>query len=274
MPKKISITSLFTVGIAIVALFAATQAVAANGFLGDGDCDPSEAALFQCFQSAGYVVEILPCNGAFPCIVSDNSVFNYRITEKGSEKIKYINLLISAAQELKILSSTPAKRMLFTGGQGDKTSKFGRGLILYNTVRLDKYNGRGGDISLTLQGKIPVSHNAMGLIPNSDWKQWGIGEILLPGGPPPENAENEPIASETLFKGAEFDWRLLYDAGGNSIDAECDFPCWVETLLVNEIPFGAGLLDSLPFDEPFVVGNSPGCTYVRTRSGGVKKLCR
>jgi hypothetical protein len=278
MPKKISITFLFTVVIAIAALFAATVAVAANGVpdLGDGVCDPSEEELFQCFESAGYVVEILQINGEFPQIIAGNSVFNYRITEKGSEFIKYINLLIPAAQDLEILSSTPPQRMLFTGAQGDKSSKFGRGLTLYNTVRLDKYNGKSGDISLTLRDKVPVIHNAMGLIPNSNPSSWGKGEILLPGGLPQENADNEPIASEKLFKGAEFDWKLIYDEGGNSFDVECvpRGACMVETLLVNKIPFGTGgLLNSLPIDEPFVASDSPGCTYVRTRSGGVKKLC-
>jgi hypothetical protein len=275
MPKKIHITFLFTVLIAIVALFAATQPAAANGSLGDGNCDSSEAALFQCFENAGYVVEILPCNGQFPCIItpSGDSDFRYRITEIGSDLIRYINLLIPAAPELEILSSTPPNRMLFTAPQGDKTSKFGRGLTLYNTVRLDKYDGRSGDISLTLRGRVPAVHNAMGLIAHSsDYRRWGTGEILVPGGLP---QENEPVSAGTLFSGAEFDWRLLYDAAGNSNDAECvpTEDCTVTTLLVNQIPFGVGLLDSLPIDEPFVASSSPGCTYVRTRSGGVKKIC-
>jgi hypothetical protein len=267
--------------IAIAALFAGTQAVAANGdpVLGDGACDPSESTQFQCFESSGYVVEILPDGeGAFPHIDGSNSVFVYQITEKGSRLIKYINFLIPAAQGLAIQSSTPPVWVLFTGAKGDKSSHFGTGLTLYDTVRLDNYDGKTGVISITLQGKnVPAFHNAMGLIPNSDPRQWAKGEILLPGSPPEENAANEPTSSEKLFLGNEFKWKLLYDEGGNSFDAVCDpiEACTVRTLLVNKISWGVngGFLDSLPIDEPFVASSSPGCTYVRTRSGAVKVLC-
>jgi hypothetical protein len=291
MPKNIFTTHLCTILVAILALFAA-QTVAANGELGDGICDELEANLFQCFEDAGYVVEILPCNGQFPCLESGNSVFNYRITEVGTKKIQFINLLLPAMSDLEILSSTPARRKLFRDGRGDKISKFGRGLTFYNTLRLWKHNyhKKKGDISLTLRGDIPALHNAMGLIISLDWRKWAIGEILLPGGLP---AENEQVLGKTFFKGVDFDWNLIFNAAGLSVDVECpNDDCTITTLQLGDIEFSSngngeepaaiksssetpsnGFLDSLPFDQPFVAGDSPGCTYVRTRSGGVKRMC-
>lgn len=112
MPRRISITLLFTVLFAVVALFAATQAGAFSA--PDGKCPEVEATNFECFvdEVAGYVVEIVPCfdDGrlVFPCPRSGNTRFEYKITAIGTKKIDYINLLTSVCTpELVIVSTSP-----------------------------------------------------------------------------------------------------------------------------------------------------------------------
>ncbi len=93
--------------------------------------------------------------------------------------------------------------------------------------------------------------------------------------------ENEPVSAEKVFKSVSpakviLEWKLLFDDAGNSFDAECitELDCSVSTVPLNEIGFSGGILNSLPIDDPLVTGENPRCVYVRTRSGGVKKVCR
>jgi hypothetical protein len=192
MLRIISKALLCTAVIAIVALFAATQAVAEDP-LGDGTCDQQlEAPKFHCFEDAGYVVEILE---PFPEIVNGYSVFRYLISAEGTLEIDYINLLISAGVVPE--STTPTDFKLFTDAQGDVQSKFGKGLTLDNTIRWHKYDAMGGEITLTVNGIVGVSNKAMGLITSTDYRKWAIGEILGPGEveqPPRVVAEEECIS--------------------------------------------------------------------------------
>jgi hypothetical protein len=140
-------------------------------------------------------------------------------------------------------------------------------------LRFTYQNKQDGKISITTDTS-NIGINTFGIRTRRDFYVAAIGGPACTGTVIP--VKNEPVSAETVFIGAEFKWKLLYDAAGNSNDAKCvpEEDCEVTTLAVDEIRFGDGFLDSLPIDEPFVAGSSPGCTYVRTRSGGVKRLCK
>lgn len=72
-------------------------------------------------------------------------------------------------------------------------------------------------------------------------------------------------------------FRLVYDSNGLSEGIECD-SCTVETVSsIGNLRFGErgspGVVVDFPYDTPVSASASPDCTYVRTRSGGVNKIC-
>jgi hypothetical protein len=90
-----------------------------------------------------------------------------------------------------------------------------------------------------------------------------------------EPEPNEPVVDRKRFKTAEVEFDLLFDAKGNSFDVDCVPPggCTITTLQLKELTLDGKTLDFAPFDKPWGATQSPGCVYVRTRSGGVKKVC-
>lgn len=165
-------------------LFTAAQAEAFSQ--PDGQCTPEEMKNFECFKSAGYIVEIVPdSQGKFPQIINGNSVFTYKITKINAIlKIELVDILVpnNCTPKLEILSSNPYGK-LFTNAKGGPVTRFGRGLTL-DDVWWWNYSGWGGkQISLTIAGNnAGAEHNAMlfmtdSLLPS----QWGKGEILAPG---------------------------------------------------------------------------------------------
>jgi len=75
MPKKMSIILLFTLVIAVVALFAATEVMAAGKCSGKSQCPPSDCIGCPELPSsceAGKALELMPQNveGAFPLIIN------------------------------------------------------------------------------------------------------------------------------------------------------------------------------------------------------------
>lgn len=267
--------------IAIVALFAATQAVADNGDpcapseLGDGICCPSEAQDFQCFEDAGYVVEISPCDGQFPCTVSGNSVFEYRITKKGSKTIKDVDLLLSVCTPtLEIVEYSTPKWILFTNGEGDSQYKFGRGLTRDNTGRFGNYKAGSGTISLTISGAALAEPKAMGLMITADWRQWGLGEILAPTCPstavPQQNEtsvrtfrQTDPVTgttceltvNEVLLPQCTVDDGVFTCPHGTITVTD---PCGYSVVLTAQLTLGGKAISSIPVYEWFGTRSSPG----------------
>jgi len=184
MLKRTSIILLSTFVVAMVMLFAAHQAGAFSQ--PDGICTDTEKKNFECFQSAGYLVEIVPdASGNFPKIdASYNSVFTYKITKvDATKKITLVDLLIpnNCATKLAIPNSFPGGK-LFTDATGGPITNFGQGLTLDDTWWWN-YSGWGNVISLTIAGNnVGVEHNAMLLGTLTIFPhQWGKGEILAPG---------------------------------------------------------------------------------------------
>jgi hypothetical protein len=183
MLKRMSIILFSTLVVTMVMLFAAAQAGAFSQ--PNGQCTAEEKKNFECFKSAGYIVEIVPdALGKFPQIVGGNSVFTYKITKIDAiNKIKLVDVLIPnvCTPELRILASNPDGK-LFTNAQGGPITKFGRGLTLDDTWWWN-YRGWGGaQISLTIAGNVGADHNAMFFkTATLVESKWGNGEILAPG---------------------------------------------------------------------------------------------
>jgi hypothetical protein len=187
MLKRTPIILFSTLMVAMVMLFAADQARAFSP--PDGQCTDQEKKNFECFKSAGYLVEIVPDDqGNFPQIVNGNSKFTYRITNiNATRKIILVDALIrnDCTPELKILTSYPTGK-LFTDGKGGPITNFGQWLTLDDTWWWNYYGWPppgGVQISLTIAGNnVGVDHNAMlvgtaSIFPN----EFGKGDITLPG---------------------------------------------------------------------------------------------
>ena len=241
MPKKIYTSSIIALMIALLIQFAAPWAMATGGDpcaspeLGDGVCCPTEAANAQCFADAGYVVEVLPCEQdgqmLFPCpLASGDTRFDYIITElyRHIPRIRDISLLITACNpEIEVLAWSTPKFFLYKEGQGDKSSKFGRGLSLDHTGTLGRFNKRSGTFSVTVKGRVTPVANDMGLIRSSDWRKWTLGKILCPGcggAPLPQIVASTSI--QTIREGS--DWctvRITAGPEGNfyeRVDGTCE----------------------------------------------------
>jgi hypothetical protein len=186
MLKRTLIILFSTLLVAMVMLFAAHQARAFSQ--PDGKCTPGsvENKNFECFQSAGYVVEIVPdALGNFPQIIGGNSVFTYQITKvDATKKITLVDLLIpnNCATKLAISASYPGGK-LFTDATGGPITNFGQGLTLDDTWWWNYFGSGNVQISLTIAGNnVGAEHNAMLLGTLTIFPhQWGKGEILAPG---------------------------------------------------------------------------------------------
>jgi hypothetical protein len=184
MPKKTSIILLSTLVVAMVTLFAAAQAGAFSQ--PDGQCTDQEKNNFECFQSAGYLVEIVPDGGGnFPRIEGGNSVFTYSIKKiDATRRITLVDVLIpnDCTPKLQILTSNPNGK-LFTDAKGGPITNFGQWLTLDDTWWWNYYGWGNVQISLTVAGNnVGTDHNAMLLgTATISANQLGKGEILAPG---------------------------------------------------------------------------------------------
>jgi len=104
-----------------------------------------------------------------------------------------------------------------------------------------------------------------------------LDDIVLVARPAVEPEPAEPVARSKGFKTKTVEFDLLFDAKGNSYDVDCLAPvtCSVVTFQkLEDLPsFDEMNLKHVPFNLPWGASESPGCVYVRTRSGGVKKVC-
>jgi hypothetical protein len=87
---------------------------------------------------------------------------------------------------------------------------------------------------------------------------------------------NQAVINETKYVTPFVTFFLTYDENGLSKDVRCD-NCTIRTLSsIGDLMFGTGsggTLVDFPYDTPVSASASPDCTYVRTRSGGVKQIC-
>jgi len=172
----------------LVLLFLATSAVAQIGRC-DATLDAPRIQKGECFNNNGYVVEVIKDgSGNFPVINNDsNSVFAYKVTNVGGKSVSKADILVPICQpvnfndplNLKIIASSPAGTFYappdYPAGFGDPNTGFGLGMA---TVSTWVWNGAVGTLSITLQGKVLPSPNA--LLLNRGTANYAYGQILAP----------------------------------------------------------------------------------------------
>lgn len=171
-------------------LFAATNAVAV---VQAAHCDannPDDVVRMQrgeCFKGpGGFVVEIVPTGGNFPYIdTNGNSVFTYKITSTGGKSISHVDIFIPVCVENPISSSyTPCTTPPCQGtpigpGLGESSTGFGLGVLTNSTFKWP-LSGNSGQVSLTMQGTVFASPNAMLVKSGSSTSGFAYGQILAP----------------------------------------------------------------------------------------------
>lgn len=117
-----------------------------------------------------------------------------------------------------------------------------------------------------------------------DGRDGDFADMVMVLRPIEEPAPAEPLVTRQLIN-AEADFFLLYNLKGDSFDVVCaklvdgewvpaPGACTITTFALEDLTFDGGTLEFAPFNKPWGASESPGCSYVRTRSGSVKKVCR
>ena len=262
MPNKISTTHLVAV------LFATFLLISAIPLGAEETCPPTTG------KAGPFTITLV---GGAPTADGDNWVWTYEFTAFRPGMLCYIQkwLLtfpVCCGDDIEIVApafvhiTPPCKSALF----GRKWPMVCDDFTL--KLPFTKKNKKNGIVSITTTTN-NIGINTVGIKTVNNFFVAAIAGPACAGVVIP--TENEPVASRTLFVGADFNWELLYDSLGNSFDANCvpESACLKATLTVEEISVGNGIFKSLPVDKAIVTGDSPGCTYVMTRSGGVKRLC-
>jgi hypothetical protein len=178
--------------VAVLMLFAVSGAGAVV------NCDPERKEKEECFESNGYVVEVVKdAEGNFPQTVNGDSVFTYRITRVDSRK-----KLVSHADILIPVCTPPLGRPIdfkcepvsctgqeFFGGSGEPFTGFGLGLTTEDTWKWNwlwplrwpiGFIAGTGTVSITMPGKVYASPNAMLVMVGLLKSDFLYGQILAP----------------------------------------------------------------------------------------------
>ena len=184
-------STLLFVAVAFLMLFSATRVGAAVS------CDPERKEKGECFESKGYVVEVVKTEGNFPQIVSGNSVFTYKITRTNAKVklVSHADILIPVCTPTLgspisySCSPVSCSGTMYSGGSGEPLTGFGLGLSTENTW---KWNwlwplkwpiglpSGTGTVSLTLKGNLYASQNPMLIMVGLLKSEFPYGQILAP----------------------------------------------------------------------------------------------
>jgi len=301
MPKKISITIILTVVLAAFALFAATPAVA--GSVGCTDTYPCTgfAQDFEGFLEGECGDFFNPVGGSYADICEE-------ITTFPSDKILKITAIeVEAANRNIVTPENPDEDILFDTDITDPDYCFYNwGLWLefnfglYN-LKFTDLGTSGNELESAILDTMPSDvrvcklkqpSNPLTYLPVNQQISLPAGayiigyddasgdndftDIMLAAIPVVEPEPAEPVARSKAFKTKTVDFELLLDVKGNSYDAvcpTCSVPVATFQKLADLPTFDEGELEHVPYDLPWGASLSPGCVYVRTRSGGVKKVC-
>ena len=116
----------------------------------------------------------------------------------------------------------------------------------------------------------PTVSNPYQLDSNNDGIGDACSDIPQPL-PPPEPFQAVPLTQ--IFKTDTVEFSLKFDENGNSNDVEACDGCVVTDIDLNKITLDGRPIVSFDYDKPWGGSFSPGCTYVRLRTGVVKKIC-
>jgi len=156
---------------------------------------------FGSFQCKGYMVQTVPCSGAFPCIQQNGtdasgnpifqSVYKYTITQINpkADLINWADILIPVCEPSPSsysCTALPCSGDLFTNASGDPLTGFGLGLTTDNTwewnwtIQSKGKGVTGGTVSLTLPGIQYASPGGMLLKLGLLDFRYPVGQILAP----------------------------------------------------------------------------------------------
>lgn len=211
--------------VAIMALFVSTEAVAYNQ--PDGLCPPEEAAVFECVNINGWIIEIYPdlVTGEFPVrtapddpVCASCSVFEYLISGSGSGKAVSIlselvpvcdsdfngDGIIDNAIELAGPSLTNNSLKLFPAGAGDswgwgednfdvRVLQWSLQVSPSDTERFIAYTTVASSEKSTIRAKIGQAHVAGQILAASCYEP-NVAETTF------ENIQLDPLDANKCFK--------------------------------------------------------------------------
>jgi len=172
-----------SVVVAVLMILAATKVTAVTS------CDPERKEKGQCFESKGYLVEIVPdSEGNFPQTINNNSVYTYRITKSTAmRRFKEVAILIPVCtpglgNPIAYSCSSPiCVGKFYKGGSGDPSTGFGLGLTTDDTWNWNMFGERDSiTVSFTFQGKTYASQNALLVRVGLILRDYVYGQILAP----------------------------------------------------------------------------------------------
>jgi hypothetical protein len=289
MPKRIPITLLLTVGVAIVALLTATNVWAAA-------CTSTEENNYECSDDNGkFEVRIIPpfpnikpcsdysdpvaCSAGNPS--GKYSEYQYQITNLTTPGASHFNLIIEKPFEQKILGG-----FLDCDGSGDASTclRFAHGLTWNCVYKESSLSGNVMNFYINVKGENSSAPSDWYIKAGNDPDctdsvtpdGWGI--IQAPSLPCAAAIEpGQPVTKSESFATPWVTFDILFDADGKSFDVvpTCGGCSVVTVSNLGDLRFGdtAGTVTWFPYDTPVSASASPDCTYVRTRSGAVKKIC-
>jgi len=291
MLKRISITFGIAVAVALVALFASTTIWAA--------CTATEESSYECSDDNGkFEVRIIPpfpnikpCSDySDPVACAANnpsgkySEYNYQITNLTTPGASHFDLIIEKPFEDKILGTS-----LDCDGSGDRSTclYFAHGLTWNCLYKSQSLSGNVMNVTVNVKGENRSAPSdwyiKAGKDPDccgDDVTPDGWGIIQAPATPCAQIEPNQPLAGGTTITQSGYTFNILYDANGQSYDVECPpgGSCSVNTVNIEDLRLYVdgdpiATVTWLPYDTPLQSAASPGCTYVRTRSGAVKQIC-
>ena len=275
MPKRISKTLLFIAMIAIVALFAATEVMA------DFGCE----AETYCYTQNEWKITLTGPGSLEDCDSTDNTVncYGYKFTiegppprysRKGLDHIYWFkpDCCYNKIDMFQTGVTGDPEHYCFPVGAGETTMKYGQGNFQASTCKFTANTSetewpfrastnKTGEISVCLKVKSAMECCAI------------RGPVCGDG--------YQPLSGSKTFTQGEVTFAITYDLAGNSNGVDCLAPatCTVQTIPLNQLRVKKynetreGTVMYWPYDTPFQATASPGCTYVRTRSGGVKYVC-
>jgi hypothetical protein len=278
MPKRIHKTLLFMAIIAIIALFATNEVMAQ-------DCSPPEI----CETNSGWTIDHIDGPTA---VDHDNNAatpdlyqHTYAICQPGTGAVGepacdpsglnhfLIAIPVCCPDDI-VIDTAPgfATPVCYPVAEGDPTLNW---LLGYSQAFVCKLlpqpNGEWAFVTNTpAVGETSVAlKSGQGKKAVSDYCSI-IGPACF--------VESEPRSGGRSIQQSGIDYSLLFNTAGNSFDVDCPdctrkYTLQMENLLLYIEGLAVGHVSWMPYDTPITSHASPDCIYVRTRSGGVKKVC-
>jgi len=195
---------------------------------------------------------------------------NQDYTTKGLDHIYWFKPDCCYENDQILMFQGDPEHTCFYVGEGEPTMKFGQGNFQASTCKFTANTSdtewpfkastnKTGEISVCLKVKNALECCAI------------RGPVCGDG--------SEPRLGETYIEqGGNLNYSILYNEAGDSKDVDCPTCTYKTTLQMEELFLyignaPEGRVTWMPFDTPITTHDSPGCVYVRTRSGAVKKVC-